>query len=135
MAITRFPVTESPRRAADRRRVALPARLTWKDASGAIRFTSVVTRDISEVGAFVEADNATAIPLYRIVHVQLERGANDVDGVPTELRDGRVRSAVWRVGPTKASRGTPSGYALRFLVDPVDHVAARSSVARMAVAS
>ena len=34
------------------------------------------------------------------------------------LREGRVLSAVWRVAPCRKSTGTPSGYALRFLVDP-----------------
>ena len=45
-----------------RRQVALPARLTWKDASGAVRFTSVVTRDVSEAGVFVDADGARRHP-------------------------------------------------------------------------
>jgi hypothetical protein len=27
-------------------------------------------------------------------------------------------SAVWRVAPCRRSTGTPSGYALRFLLDP-----------------
>ncbi len=38
--------------------------------------------------------------------------------LPTKLREGRVLSAVWRVAPCRRSTGTPSGYALRFLVDP-----------------
>jgi hypothetical protein len=29
-----------------------------------------------------------------------------------------VLSAVYRVGPCEAATGTPSGYALRLLVDP-----------------
>jgi hypothetical protein len=96
-----------------------------------VRFTSVTTRDLSDGGAFVEADNAATIPLYRIVHLQLERGAREMNGLPERLRDGRVLSAVWRVGPTRSSRGTPAGYALRFLVDPV----AVEPPASMAVAS
>ena len=135
MTTPRFNViSDTPRRAAERHAVALPARLTWKDASGAVRFTSVTTRDISEAGIFVDADNTAAIPLYRIVHVQLERGA-DLSAVPKRLRDGRVLSAVWRVGPRRSSKGTPNGYALRFLVDPHDATVARSSAPRMAVAS
>jgi hypothetical protein len=122
------------KRTTSRQQVTLPARLTWKDASGAVRFTSVTTRDISEAGAFVEADNAAAIPLYRIVHLQLERGVREINGLPERLRDGRVLSAVWRVGPRRSSRGTPGGYALRFLVDP--GAADRAAVAgSMAVAS
>lgn len=134
MTTRRFNViSEPPRRSSERHDVALPARLTWKDASGAIRFTSVTARNVSEAGVFVEADNASAIPLYRIVHVQLERGA-DTSQVPERLRTGRVLSAVWRVGPRRASKGTPNGYALRFLVDPTEAVAAPTSP-RMAVAS
>lgn len=132
MATRLSPVPTTPKRGATRQPVVLPARLTWKDASGAVRFTSVTTRDVSEAGAFVEADNAAAIPLYRIVHLQLERGARELSGLPERLRDGRVRSAIWRVGPTRASRGTPGGYALRFLVDPGVEAAAPPS---MAVAS
>jgi hypothetical protein len=133
MATRLSPVTTTPKRAATRQPVVVPARLTWKDASGAVRFTSVTTRDVSEAGAFVDADNSAAIPLFRIVHLQLERGARELNGLPERLREGRVLSAIWRVGPTRASRGTPAGYALRFLVDPgVDTAAAAPS---MAVAS
>ncbi len=119
-----------------RRQIAIPARLTWKDASGAVRFASVVTRDVSDVGVFVECEAAPAIPLYRIVHLQLERAVSQTDGLPSRLRDGRVLSAVWRVGPCRRSTGTPSGYALRFLLDPTEACARSSgSPARMAVAS
>ncbi len=34
------------------------------------------------------------------------------------LRQGKVLSAVYRVGPYKSSTGTPQGYALRLLVEP-----------------
>jgi hypothetical protein len=101
-------------------RVALtvPARITWKDASGAVRFASVTTRDVSEAGVFVECEAGAAIPLYRLVHLQLERSAASNQQLPLRLREGRVLSAVWRVGPCRRSTGTPSGYALRFLVEP-----------------
>jgi hypothetical protein len=115
----------TPQRTAERRRVALPARLTWKDSSGAMRFVSVTTRDISDAGVFVEADAAAAIPLHRLVHVQLERNARNLEAVPSRLREGRVLSAIWRVAPCRAATGTPSGYALRFLVEPEEHAAAR----------
>ena len=98
--------------------MTVPARITWKDASGAVRFASVMTRDVSDAGVFVECDNGAAIPLFRLVHLQLERGANANSQLPTKLRDGKVLSAVWRVAPCRRSTGTPSGYALRFLVDP-----------------
>jgi hypothetical protein len=91
--------------------------LTWKDASGAVRFMSVTTRDVSEAGVFVECEAGAAIPLYRLVHLQIERSTRMSDTLPSRLREGRVLSAVWRVAPCRRSTGTPSGYALRFLVD------------------
>jgi hypothetical protein len=116
--------------------VTVPARLTWKDASGAVRFASVTTRDISEAGVFVEAEGVAAIPLYRLVHVQLERDVRAVAGIPERLREGRVLSAVWRVGTCRRSTGTPDGYALRFLVEPQQEAVDVASVdTRMAVAS
>lgn len=105
-------------RSSERQPVALPARLTWKDASGAVRFISVVTRDISEAGVFVECEAGAAIPLFRLVHLQVERSNRGAESLPMRLREGRVLSAVWRVAPCRRSTGTPSGYALRFLMDP-----------------
>lgn len=98
--------------------MAVPARLTWKDASGAVRFISVMTRDVSEAGVFVECEAGAVIPLYRLVHLQIERSTRGAEMLPARLREGRVLSAVWRVAPCRRSTGTPSGYALRFLVDP-----------------
>jgi len=98
--------------------LAVPARLTWKDAGGAVRFTSVRTREVSETGVVVECDASVALPLYRLVHVQIEKTARDVSGLPQSLRDGRVLSAVWKVAPCKPSTGTPAGYALRFMTEP-----------------
>jgi hypothetical protein len=94
-----------------------------------------MTRDISAVGVFVEADGAAAIPLHRLVHVQLERDARGASGIPQRLREGRVLSAVWRVGTCRRSTGTPEGYALRFLVDPKDMTSEQALPAPMAVAS
>lgn len=105
-------------RSSERRTVSVPARLTWKDASGAVRFISVTTRDVSEAGMFVECEAGAAIPLYRLVHLQVERSTRMTEVLPMRLREGRVLSAVWRVAPCRRSTGTPSGYALRFLVDP-----------------
>ncbi len=115
-------------RSSERRAVTVPARLVWKDATGAVRFASVVTRDVSDAGVFVECDAAAAIPLYRLVHLQVERSTNGMESLPMRLREGRVLSAVWRVAPCRKSTGTPSGYALRFLVDPPS-VAARVTTA------
>lgn len=106
------------KRSSERLTITVPARITWKDASGAVRFASVVTRDISEAGVFVECEAGAAIPLYRLVHLQLERSAGLNQQLPSKLREGRVLSAVWRVAPCRRSTGTPSGYALRLLVDP-----------------
>ena len=105
-------------RSAERRAVSVPARLTWKDASGAVRFESVVTRDVSDAGVFVECEAGAAIPLYRLVHLQVEKSIRHTEQLPAHLREGRVLSAVWRVAPCRRSTGTPSGYALRFLVEP-----------------
>jgi hypothetical protein len=105
-------------RSSERRAIALPARLTWKDASGAVRFISVMTRDVSEAGVFVECEGGAAIPLFRLVHLQVERSTRTAEALPLRLREGRVLSAVWRVAPCRRSTGTPSGYALRFLVEP-----------------
>ena len=69
-------------RQANRLPVSLAARITWKDASGAVRFASVVTKDVSDAGVFVECDAAAAIPLYRLVHLQIERSVGDSESVP-----------------------------------------------------
>jgi hypothetical protein len=96
----------------------------------------VTTRDISETGAFVEADCPVAIPLYKLVKLQIERDARSAAPVPPSLRDGAVLSAVWRVGPCRRSTGTPDGYALRFLVDsPEMSVREQAPAARMRAAS
>jgi hypothetical protein len=107
----------SNKRAAERRTMTLPARLTWKDQRGTTRFASVVTRDVSEFGVFVECQSAFSIPLYRLVQFQLERDTRDSDLLPTALRHGRVLSAVYRVTPATRS-GSPQGLALRLMVDP-----------------
>ena len=110
-------------RIGNRRKVRIAGRLTWRDASGTLRFVSVVTRDVSDVDAFVECQVPASIPLYRLVHFQLERSARAAD-VPAVLQQGKVLSAVYRVGPYKASTGTPNGYALRLLVEPACEAAA-----------
>jgi hypothetical protein len=104
-------------RSAERRAVAFPARLTWKDQRGATRFASVVARNVSDYGVYVECHSVVSIPLYRLVQFQLEREAKESDALPDTLKQGRVLSAVYRVSaPTPA--GKPQGLALRLLVDP-----------------
>jgi hypothetical protein len=98
-------------RAAERTALSVPARLTWKDASGAVRFASVMTRDVSEAGIFVECDAGAAIPLYRLVHLQVERTSRGTEHLPSKLREGRVLSAVWRVAPWRPSPRPPAGGA------------------------
>jgi len=113
--------TSSPvrqQRIGTRRRVRVPGRLTWRDAGGTLRFVSVVTRDVSDYDAFVECEMPASIPLYRLVHFQIERPARDAHDLPSALQHGKILSAVYRVGPYKAATGTPQGYAIRLLVEP-----------------
>jgi hypothetical protein len=110
--------TFAQQRIGDRRRVCVPGRLTWRDASGTLRFASVITRDVSDVDAFVECQVPASIPLYRLVHFQVERPARECGDLPAVLQNGKVLSAVYRVGPYRSATGTPQGYALRLLVDP-----------------
>ena len=117
-----------------RLRVSVPARLTWKDQGGTTRFASVVTRDVSHSGAFVECPSNAPIPLFRLVHLQLENAAA---GESTPLASGRVLAAVWRVEREASAHGAPAGYALRFMVDPAEQAAAapRFPMPAMAAAS
>ncbi len=105
------------KRAAERRNVALPARLMWKDHRGTTRFAAAVTRDVSEFGVYVEMQSVVSIPLYRIVQFQLERDVPDSDLIPASLRQGRILSAVYRVSPPTQNGGR-QGFALRLMVDP-----------------
>ena len=118
-ATTRQTLTSTTNaRIGNRRKVRVPGRLTWRDASGTLRFVSVVTRDVSEKDVFVECQVPASIPLYRLVHFQVERPARDTQDLPSVLQQGKVLSAVYRVGPYRAATGTPQGYALRLLVEP-----------------
>jgi hypothetical protein len=120
-------------RIGERRRVCVPGRLTWRDGSGTLRFVSVLTRDVSDFDAFVECQVPASIPLYRLVHFQIERSARDTMDMPAVLKQGKVLSAVYRVGPYRSATGTPQGYALRLLVDP-GRVAARPRARTSSVA-
>jgi len=121
-------------RASERIALSVPARITWKDASGAVRFASVMTRDVGDGGVFVECDGGAAIPLFRLVHLQIERASAAHQHLPPRLREGRVLSAVWRVAPCRRSTGTPSGYALRFLVEPAGQLTRTAAPTLAAVA-
>ena len=113
--------SEAPnKRTTERQSVAVPARLTWKDARGTTRFATVETRNVSPFGVYVESPSPVSIPLYRLVQFQVER---DVRGaaLPQTLQQGRVLSAVYRVSPPSPSQ--PQGFALRLMVDPRHQVA------------
>lgn len=115
---------ETRQRIGTRRKVRVPGRLTWRDSSGTLRFVSVVTCDVSDLDVFVECQVPASIPLYRLVHFQIERGARECDQLPASLKNGKVLSAVYRVGAYRAATGTPHGYALRLLVEPASQVSA-----------
>ncbi len=112
----RTPPPFTTRRAAPRRPVRLPARLTWRDQRGTARFATVVTRDVSEFGVYVECPSVVSIPLFRLVQFQLEHDVRDGDVLPACLRQGRVLSAVYRISPPRS--GAPQGLALRLMVNP-----------------
>jgi hypothetical protein len=114
--------TNRPQRIGDRRRVNVPGRLTWRDNSGTLRFVSVTTRDLSDLDVFVECDRPASIPLYRLVHFQVEAPARGRKDIPDSLQRGKVLSAVYRVGPYMSATGTPQGYALRLMVEPKRNV-------------
>ena len=109
-------------RIAERHAVTLPARLTWRDQRGTTRFASVVARNVSEYGVYVECQSAVSIPMYRLVQFQLEREGREDEMLPASLRRGRVLSAVYRVSPASAT-GTPQGLALRLMVEPQRRIA------------
>lgn len=112
-------------RTSERKDINVPARLTWKDQRGVQRFASVVTRNVSASGVYVECQSAVSIPMFRLVQFQLERAVREDDNLPDALRSGRVLSAVYRVSPGTTS-GRPQCLALRLMVDPrrMAHVSA-----------
>jgi hypothetical protein len=115
---TKLDTANTNQRIGARRSLRVPGRLTWRDSAGALRFVSVVTSDVSDVDAFVECQVPASIPLYRLVHFQVERDARDCPDLPASLRGGKVLSAVYRVGRFRTQTGTPCGYAIRLLVEP-----------------
>jgi hypothetical protein len=129
---TAKPATAPPRyhRSGERRALRVPGRLTWRDAGGALRFVSVMTRDVSDVDVFVECQVPASIPRFRLVHLQIEKAVRMNADLPRALQQGKVLTAIYRVGPCKQSTGTPEGYALRLLVEPVaSHLVTRTPIA------
>ena len=111
--------TEIPgeQRVHERKAVGVAGRVVWRDARGTTRFNSVVIRDLSETGAYIENVSGSAIPLFRLVSLQAER-TDQADALPAALKHGKVLSAVYRQGPSRPATGTPEGYGLRLLVEP-----------------
>jgi hypothetical protein len=107
--------------------------LTWKDQRGATRFASVVARNVSQYGVYVECQSPVSIPLYRLVQFQLERDVRESDALPRSLQHGRVLSAVYRVSPPSPSK--PQGLALRLMVDPRRQVTSASASNEQVLAS
>ena len=106
------------KRSSERRAVAVPGQIVWKDARGTTRMASVMTRDVSDHGVSVECLSGTPIPLYRLVYFQIDRDARNRPDLPAALRKANVLSAVFRVGPCSPLTGAPAEYALRLLVEP-----------------
>jgi hypothetical protein len=106
------------KRAAERRAVAVPGQIVWKDDRGTTRMASVRTRDISDYGVSVECLGGTPIPQFRLVFFQIDREARTRHDIPATFRKSSVLSAVFRVGACLQATGAPSDYALRLLVEP-----------------
>ena len=105
-------------RASERRRVAMPGQIVWKDAKGATRMAPVMTRDVSDHGVRFECTVPAAIPLYRLVYFQLDRDVRHCPELPASLRKSNVLCAVFRVGESSPETGAPTEYALRVLAEP-----------------
>jgi hypothetical protein len=108
----------SEKRTSERRPISVPGQIVWKDARGATKLTSVITRDVSDHGVSVECLNGASIPLYRLVYFQVDRDARHQPDLPEALKKPNVLSAVFRVGADNRATGSPSEYALRLLVEP-----------------
>jgi hypothetical protein len=104
------------KRSSERKPLTVPARLAWKDQRGVNRFASVITRDVSELGVFVESASALSIPLYRLVQFQVEPNVRSTHELPEALRQGRILSAVYRI--SHGNKTAQHGLALRLLVAP-----------------
>jgi hypothetical protein len=105
-------------RVSERRRLAVPGQIVWKDARGTTRMVSVVTRDVSEHGVSVECAQGPAIPLHRLVYFHVDSAARSRADLPSALRKPHVLSAIFRVGDCSQRTGAPTEYALRLLVEP-----------------
>ncbi len=114
------------RRRAGRKAMGVPGRIIWRDSRGTPRFSSVVTRDVGDRSTYVECLSGPPIPMHRLVFLQLDRTTRGYDFLPHTLRQGKILSAVCRVGPVSNVTGLPDGYALRLLIEPLEDAAAVS---------
>ena len=119
--------SRSDKRTSERRTLAVPGQIVWKDGRGHTKLTEVVTRDVSEHGVAVECLNGAAIPLYRLVYFQVDRTARGRADLPAPLRKATVLSAIFRVGPVSDDTGAPTEYGLRLLVEPARQAAGPSA--------
>jgi hypothetical protein len=123
------------RRTSGRKPIGVPGRIIWRDSRGTPRFSSIVTRDLSDHAAYVECLSGPPIPLHRLVHLQIDHATRGHDVLPAALRQGKVLSAVCRIGLVSNVTGLPDGYALRLLVDPAQRASALLGSASLAAVS
>lgn len=103
-------------RAAKRLPIAVPAQMVWRDDRGATHLADAATKDVSKSGVFVRCLGGSAIPLYRLVNLQIARAARARKELPRALRRPGVLAAIYRIGPYESSTGVPDSYALRLMV-------------------
>ena len=109
----------SDKRAAERRRIAFPGQIVWKDARGTTRMAPVVTRDVSDQRRARRVPGRDADPAVpagvlpgRSRGPQPRRPAADAAEVERAVGD-LPRRAV------PPGHGRAERYALRLLVEPV----------------
>ncbi len=120
--------SRAERRGVDRRGIAVPGQILWKDAKGATHMANVVTRDISANSVSVECLAGAAIPMYRLCYFQVDREARNRFDLPASLRKSSVLSAIFRVGSCDDETGTPKEYGLRLMIEPEREAAASTAV-------
>jgi hypothetical protein len=127
LRLVQGPTGRIEKRAAERRRVQVPAQIVWKDGRGQTRIAAVMTRDVIEHGASVECRGDLNLPLYRLVYFQVDRYARNRTELPDILRKNSVLSAVFRVGTSNDAAGAPTEYGLRLMVEPRRAAATRTA--------
>jgi hypothetical protein len=106
------------KRNAERRRVQVSGQIAWKDSRGQTHMAPVVTQDISDLGVKIECRSGLSIPLYRLVHFQIDKPVRTRPDLPESLRKQSVLAAIFRVGDCSEVTGAPTEYALRLMVEP-----------------